>query len=950
MNLRLTASMLAIAGGLLATVPATRAAEAPAWVSAAGLTPDASIRTGVLANGMRYAIRRNTTPAHNASVRLLIDTGSLNETEEQRGLAHFIEHMVFNGSKDVPEGEFVQRLQRHGLRFGADTNATTDFEHTIYKLDLPETDADTVDTALFLLRQVADKALFDAKSLERERGVVLAEERTRAGPQLNQLVNQLDFLYPGQPIGQRLPIGLTQVIQGAPRERLKAFYDAYYRPERATLVIVGDFDVDQIEAKIRQQFGDWKGEGAAGANGSRGTVATRAGDARVFVGTGLSTAVSISWVRPPDLDADSRPERVRNSLSALALQILNRRIERLAALGEKAPLIAGGAGRSQPADIGDTTQLSAITRPGEWQKGLAAIEQEQRRLLTFGVTQAEIDRELGERRAALAASVAGADTRFSSGIADTIIAAVGDKVVTLSPADQLALFDEVARQATPATVLAAVKPLFTGSGPLLYLSSPTPVMGVTGKPPLVRSGASALQAAFVESQAVAVRPTVFAAARPWPYTSFGVPGRVLEQRVLGDTGATAVRFANGVRLIVKPTAFAKDQILVQARLGGGKRALDPAAVNPEWAIEGGAVILGGTGKLSYEQMQQTLAGKIAGASLAVDDDRFVLAGRTTPADLPTQMQLLAANIADPGWRPTGWDRYRGLAPAIQAQLASSPGGVMGRDAQALLHSGDRRWALPSLDQMSVSNISQARALLAPAFAAAPIEVVMVGDVTVTDAIRATRATFGALPRRRGEAQAHGPDPLFPKPGEVTLTHQGRKDQAAALVAWPTVGFYGNSRDARTLNLLAEIIQLRLTQKVREEQGIAYSPSASHAPSEVWDRYGVFSAAIEAPPATLAGFVDTVRGIVTDLRTRPVEADELQRAQKPLLEGVARTRLTNAYWLTNLAGAADDPRVLPKIDSQVAGYRSITPAMLQAAAQTYLDTGRAFVIKAVPAKP
>lgn len=939
MTLRIAASALAIAASLaLAPLPAPAQTAAPAWASAQGLRFDPSVRLGTLPNGMRYAIKTNATPPRNASLRLLIDTGSLNEKEDQRGLAHFIEHMVFNGSKDVPEGQFVQRLERHGLKFGADTNATTDFEHTTYKLDLPETDADTVDTSLFLLREVADKALFDAKALERERGVVLSEERTRAGPQLRVAIDEMNYLYKGQPLGQRIPIGLTKVIQTAPRERLKAFYDAYYRPERAMLVAVGDFDPDQMEARIKKQFGDWKGEGPAGATAGRGTVLKRGPEAQVYSEPGAPTRVSVAWVRPPDIDPDSRQDRLLHTIDGLAMEILNRRIERLAALGEKAPLIAGGAGRSQPADTADTVQILAVTRPGQWQKGLAAIDAEQRRLVQFGVAQSEIDREVGEHRAALQAAVAGTSTRASSSIAESIVASVGAKTLYLTPADQLALFDEAARLATPARILASARKLFAGSGPLLYLSSPAPVAG----------GPVALTAAYAEAEAAAVKPTLFAAAKPWPYASFGTPGAVVEQRELPGVGATAVRFANGVRLIVKPTAFARDEILVQTRIGDGKLAMSPTAVDPEWAIEAGAVALGGVGKLSYEELQQSLAGKVYGAGIAVNDDNFTLSGRTTPADLATQMQVLAAYTADPGWRSNGWDRFRALASTLQDQLSSSPSGVLGRDGPLLLHSGDKRWSTPTIDQMSVSNISQAKALLGPAFASAPIEIVMVGDVKVDEAIRAVRTSFGALPPR-SRAHVRGPAPSFPAGGEVVLTHKGRPDQGLALIAWPTTGFYGNVRDARTLTVLSELFQLRLIAKVREEQGIAYSPNAAHAPSEVFDHYGLFTGGIEAPPAALPGFVATAQQIAADLRDTPVGADELERAKKPLLEGISRSRVANPYWLQNLAGAADDPRVLRKIDTQVADYQAVTPAMLQAAARTYLRPERAYRILVVPEK-
>jgi zinc protease len=282
------------AGGLVAALAgASPAAQTMVPPQAAAAKPalraDPAVRFGVLPNGMRYQILRNATPPHNASLRLRIDVGSMYERDDQRGLAHFIEHMVLNGTKNVPEGEFVRRLERAGLKFGPDTNATTDFRQTVYMLDLPETDTATVDTALFLLREVAGEATFAPGAIDSERGIVLSEERTRATPQLRTAEDELAYLLKGDVLPTRLPIGLTDIIKTAPRERFAALYDAYYRPERATLIAVGDFDVDAMEAKIRAQFGTWKARGKAGAELPSAAMAPRGPESHVFVEPGVPT-------------------------------------------------------------------------------------------------------------------------------------------------------------------------------------------------------------------------------------------------------------------------------------------------------------------------------------------------------------------------------------------------------------------------------------------------------------------------------------------------------------------------------------------------------------------------------------------------------------------------------------------------------------------------------------
>jgi zinc protease len=224
----LTGTGLAAAQPLRPPAPLS---SSTSWMRGEGLRADPELKLGTLPNGLRYVVRRNRTPPGEASVRLRIDTGSLNEADDQRGLAHFLEHMVLNGTEKVPEGDFVRRLERAGLRFGPDTNASTGFGQTVFKLDLPETDKSTLDEAFFLLREVVGRATLDAAAVDRERGIILSEERARATPAYRLLVDQLAWLYPGQRVGQRLPIGTPEVIRSAPRQRLLDYYRAWYRPE-----------------------------------------------------------------------------------------------------------------------------------------------------------------------------------------------------------------------------------------------------------------------------------------------------------------------------------------------------------------------------------------------------------------------------------------------------------------------------------------------------------------------------------------------------------------------------------------------------------------------------------------------------------------------------------------------------------------------------------------------
>jgi zinc protease len=360
------------------------------------------------------------------------------------------------------------------------------------------------------------------------------------------------------------------------------------------------------------------------------------------------------------------------------------------------------------------------------------------------------------------------------------------------------------------------------------------------------------------------------------------------------------------------------------------------------------MILGGTGKLDADGVNRALTGKLVSASFGVDDERFVLSGATRPADLPTQMQLLAAYMSDAGWRPLGWERLKAQAASIHDRFESSPGGVLSRDLGLILRSGDRRWAVPSRATMRASSISEARTLVEPALRSGRIEVIMAGDISIDRAIAETAATFGALPPRL-DGRAETGVMNFPPPppgGLLTLTHKGREDQAVGLIAWPTTGYSPATRElARTLTLLGAVFQLRLTDELREKEGVSYSPQAAHGASSTWERYGYLAAQVEAPPASLERFFQQAQRIADDLATRPIDADELARARRPMLEAIERARDGNGYWVGALE-KLEDPFRLESVRTQRSDLQAVTPEALREAARKYLVGARAVRIQVV----
>jgi zinc protease len=230
-----------------------------------------------------------------------------------------------------------------------------------------------------------------------------------------------------------------------------------------------------------------------------------------------------------------------------------------------------------------------------------------------------------------------------------------------------------------------------------------------------------------------------------------------------------------------------------------------------------------------------------------------------------------------------------------------------------------------------------------------MELIIIGDVTVDEAIRQTAATFGSLPARDPvRADDAGKRTRFPAPRLVRLTHEGRADQGLAMIAWPTVDFFSDQRRARTLSLLAQILQLRLIEEIREKQATTYSPGAGHTASDSFAGYGYMSARIEAPPERLETFLADAARIARELGSSPVSDDELQRARKPLIESLERQRASsNGWWLTSLADIQERPEVAESIRVSIAQYQSITAAELQAAARQYLVDDKSWKLLVTP---
>lgn len=911
-----------------------------------GRPADPAVRFGQLPNGLRYAILHNERPTGSLSLRLRIGSGSLAEQDDQQGLAHFLEHLAFRGSTHVPDGEVKRILERQGLRFGPDTNAFTSFDQTVYMFDFPHADASNIESGLMLFREIASHLTIDPAIVETERGVVLAEERLRDTPAFRAYKQQLAFQVQGQLLNRRLPIGQVEIIKTASAATIHRYYETNYQPANATVIAVGDIDVDAMEAAIKAKFSDWQNSRPV-PTPDVGSVRPRDTAAHVFSAPGAPETLALAWVKPVDASADTHEYEVRDIVRQIALSIFNKRLQDQAQ-GDQPPFLGAGAAVQNLYKSARIASIGLATTPGRWQQGMQAVVEAEKRITRDGIEPSELARAIAEARTQIQAAIAGKAGRLNTTIAGEILNAVNDDEVYVSPEQARAEIETVLPSLTPAKVQASLVETFAGAGPLLFRATPEPQ--VVSDAELTK-----LLSALVTAP---VAKTATTTTKPWPYTSFGTPGTVLDRQDSADLGITRVHFANGTTLAIKPTNFTKDQILVRVGFGHGRLGLPPTLTRAYWllGVNGQAFVLGGTGKLPFTDIQHDLEAKIVDINLEVQDTSFALSGTTRPADFATQLQLLAAYVTDPGFRPNGVTRLRDSLAANMAQFESSHTVVLQKTASLLLKNGDRRWqTLPESADLAATKTEDLAALLREELAQGALDVSIVGDVKVDEAIDMVARTFGALPKRARvdrtslTEQVIALTPARPQP--FLALHKGRADQAYAVNYWPLPDFYAAPKDARALGLAASVLRSRLFDQLRAADGVTYSPNAGAQQSTTLRNYGYFSMSIEVPPNRIAFFQSAIDQLLAQLKDQGITADEFTRARQPVIDEIKKARETNSHWLNLLTSAALDPRAEQTERDRLSGVLMVTPADVERVIRRYLVgvTPLRLEIKAVSAE-
>jgi len=939
----------ALAGIFLGAWLALAAADpavAPAqpWPQAASdLKADPSAVFGTLPNGFRYIILPNTEPPGRVSLRLRVNAGSLMETDDQRGLAHFLEHMAFKGSQHFPPGALVMYFQRLGMGFGADTNAHTSYDETVFDLDPPTNSGKALTDSLQLMRDDADGLLLQEDQIDSERGVILSEKRDRDDVDYRTFVASWDFYFPQARLPLRQPIGLESVIHEAQRDRFASFYHDWYTPDRLTLVVVGDVKPDEVAALIKQYFGSLVAQPAR-PNPDLGKFETPGFAAKYdHEPEAAATQITLMTIAPFARGPDNAARRTRELQLDAANFILSRRLERLARQPD-APISKGDAGDFTFLDALDCSMIETVCQPGQWAAALNVTEQELRQALQYGFTSAEVDEARANLLNAYEEAAREAGTRKSRELSDEVVGSLDDRRVFTSPADDLAQARPVLAALTAEQCAETFRAAWSQGGRRLFMSGSLDIPDAD----------AALAAAYQKSAATPVAAPGAQGAEAFAYASTGTPGQVVERVEHPELGITQLRFANNVRVNLKRTDFEADKVRVLVQFGGG--SLDIPAQQPALGLVAGAVFTeGGLGRHSAEDLERLLAGKTVAADFEVDTNFFDLGGVTNARDLRLDLELLRAYITDPGYRPEALAEARRQFPALYNNLQENVEAVLGNNVERFISGGDFRFGFPEQAQAEAVTLDDVRAWLAPILQNSYVEISLVGDFDPAAAEAALAATFGTLPAR-AEKRADYAAALtarFPAAAEGTVqtfTAQTVIPKAVATVYWPTCDMSDIGR-VRQLSVLAEVVSDRLRVQLRQELGQAYSPFARNISSEVYPNYGYSLALCIADPAKAASLADRMREIGAAAAKDGVTADEFDRAIVPMRKSMAEYLRNNEYWLHRVvAGSQAYPQQLDWARTLPTAYDGVTANQVSALAKQYLGADKAVRVLVTPVAP
>jgi zinc protease len=846
------------------------------------VTPlDSGIKRATLPNGLTYYIMKHKKPEQRAQLWLAVNAGSVQEDDDQRGLAHFVEHMAFNGTKRFPKADIINYIEKVGMQFGPDVNAYTSFDETVYQLTVPTDDQAVLMKGLDILRDWAGDVTFDATEVDKERGVVLEEWRLRRSAFARINDKQWPVMFQGSKYAERLPIGLPDILKKAPRDTLVRFYKDWYRPENMAVMVVGDIDPAQIEKEITARFGDLKSEGKARQRTP--VVVPRDHDTLVTIATDAELPFSnVSIVDK----MDHREERTRTNYRRTLVEWVYMRMlrARFDELGQdpKAPFTYAGAGTGSLTRTSDSFSRNANAKQGRTTEALAMLVREIQRVEQHGFSQTELDRALRDQLSEAETSAAEWEKTQSGEIVDEMTRHFLEGEQMPGRHYELALNKSLLPTITLDELNKLARTWGGEKGRVIKISGPAKAKMPTEAQ--VRQIVATVSAEKVDAwKETPAKPLL---------AQLPAPGTIVETIEDKAAGATVWKLSNGVRVIVKPTTFQNDSIEISGWKQGGS-SLIKSDVDARFADD--IVGTGGAGDLDETELRKALAGKVARVSIYFGELSEGVWGSARPADVETAMQLLHVKLTQPRKDARAFAAWRDDQLEFARNRRLMPEMSFFEDMEAIRSKNHPRRGPATPALLAKVDLDRAHAVWRERMAdLGSFTFTFIGNVDAQKLKPLVERYLASLPSK-GKADKWKDIGITYAAGKITKNIAGGSEPKSFV----TMVFGAPdtwSRDAqRDAQILAMVLSIRLREVLREDMGGVYGVRSyvylSRQPKvrrEAGLQWG-------CDPANVDKLRDAALGVLHDVQKNGISDEYLGKVKEQLRRAHETDTKENWWW-------------------------------------------------------
>jgi zinc protease len=900
---------------------------------------DPAIRTGTLPNGLKYFIRRNGRPEKRVSLRLAVKSGSLEETDDQQGLAHLIEHMAFNGSAHFKPGELVSYFERVGARLGPHVNAYTSFDETVYMLDLPTDQGDIVAKGVTALSDFAGGLTLDPVEIDKERGVVIEEWRGGLGAGSRVRDKQIPIIFYNSRYANRLPIGKPDIIRNAPASRLRAFYDTWYRPEREAIVAVGDIDPRAVEDAVTSTFGPLRARATA-APVPESAVTLRHPVLVSVVTDPELTQSSVQILRKRAKQSDQRVADYRRTLVERMVQLMLG--DRFGELARKpdAKFLSASAGNDSISPAVETFVLAARVPDGKVDEGLAALAVETKRAREFGFSASELDRTKKSLAAVYEQVYTERDKSESGSFAQELLRLFLVNEPAPGIEYEYRLVKQILPTITTEEVSAMARTLMADDGRVVLAVSPQKDGLAVPTEASLRAALGSAAAATVTAWSDTSTTRALVENRPRP-------AAIASRREIAEVGVTLVRFSNGVEAWLKPTTFKNDQILFSLTSPGGASLATPDNFE-EAALASNYVRSSGVGGLRALDLQKMLAGKLASAAPFISLSSHGISGSAAPADLEIGLQLLYQDFVAPGDDPEQLDVLKRQLTAAVANRGRSPGQVFGERLEQINTSHHYTSQPLTAERIAALNRQKMLAFYRERFSnAADFTFFMVGTFKVDDALPLLAQYVGGLPSTgRAVAQFKDMGIRFPQMLQRDKVELGREPRSNVVVS-----FFADPppdpTEIENVTAATTVLDTALRDILREDLGQTYTVSVGLSQALPQRGGGHIQVSFGAAPENVAAMTDRVFQEIKRLQKDGPSADLTNRAKESAKRNYETALQQNGYWMGRLQSVRMLGRDPKEIVTRPARIDAVTPKTVQDVFVKYFPMERYTVVTLLP---